>query len=553
MLSTKIKTVRKTIHRQPSGSARTAGIDLTQPTVSGNLAPPPDRFNLAHWCLSENVRLRGDKVAMILARPDGESLVDERWTFREFEDCVLRMAAGLTDDGTLQAGDRIMVRLENGIDYALLFFACLAAGLVPLPSSSQLTVEEAEFLLTDSGARAIAMADGLAIDHIPQGVQVLTPARVHNLRTFEHRADYADTAANDPAFLIYTSGTTGRPKGVQHAHRTGWGRQPMYDGWIDHSSDDIMMHAGRFNWTYTIGVGLLDPWARGATAVLYNGEADPGIWPRMIETYQATLFAAVPGIYRQMMKYSDLAAFDISSLRHALVSGEAMPPALREQWQAETGLEMYEALGMSEFSTYVSSSPRVPVRIGSPGRPQAGRRLAILSTNPDDGDDPLVAGEVGLLAVHRNEAGLMLGYWNRPEEDALVYRGEWFCGGDLAAIDEDGYLWYHGRNDDLMNAMGYRVSPLEVEQALSGHANIGEVAVTEVRINDQVSIICAFVVPKDADEVDGADILNFASEHLARYKCPREVVFIDALPRTANGKVRRKSLPDFHASSIKPD
>ena len=514
------------------------------------LPPPPKQFNLAHWCLAENVRLRGDKTAMILAHLDGAGFADERWSFREFEDCILRMAAGLKATGNLQRGDRVMLRLENGIDYCLLFFACLAAGYVPLPSSSQLTAEEAAFLLSDSGARAIAMADGLALDEVPGGVQILTPSMVHDLRTHTDRGDYANTAANDPAFLIYTSGTTGRPKGVQHAHRTGWGRQPMYDGWINHNDRDVMLHAGRFNWTYTLGVGLFDPWARGATAVLFNGEADKSIWPRMIEAYGATLFAAVPGVYRQMMKYNDLADFDLSSLRHALVSGEALPPALRDQWRSETGLEMYEALGMSEFSTYVSSSPRVPVRVGSPGRPQVGRRIAVLSRDVADGNDPLPVDEIGMLAVHRGEAGLMLGYWNRPEEDALVYRGDWFCGGDLAAIDADGYLWYHGRNDDLMNAMGYRVSPLEVEHAMSAHPDIGEIAVTEVRISDQVSIICAFVVPKDADQADANSILNFAHEHLAKYKCPREVIFIDALPRTANGKVRRKSLPDFHAKSV---
>jgi len=513
------------------------------------LPPPPARFNLARWCLQENVRLRGDKTAMILARPDGNGFADERWTFSQFEDCILHMAAGLSATGHLQTGDRVMLRLENGMDYALLFFACLAAGFVPLPSSSQLTAEEAEFLLNDSGARAIAMADGLALDDIPDDVLLLTPAMVRELRTHEHRADYADTLADDPAFLIYTSGTTGRPKGVRHAHRTGWGRQPMHDGWIGHTENDVIMHAGRFNWTYTIGVGLLDPWARGATAVLYNGEPDTSVWPRMIQAYGGTIFAAVPGVYRQMMKYNNLADFDLSSLRHVLVSGEAMPPALRDQWRTETGLEMYEALGMSEYSTYVSSSPGVPVRVGSPGRPQAGRRIAVLPREREDGDSPLPAGEIGMLAVHRGEAGLMLGYWNRPEEDDLVYRSDWFCGGDLAALDEDGYLWYHGRNDDLMNAMGYRVSPLEVEHILSGHSNVGEVAVTEVRVSDQVSIICAFVVARDADLIDGADILAYASEHLARYKCPREVVFIDALPRTPNGKVRRKSLPDFHTSS----
>jgi acyl-coenzyme A synthetase/AMP-(fatty) acid ligase len=240
-----------------------------------------------------------------------------------------------------------------------------------------------------------------------------------------------------------------------------------------------------------------------------------------------------------------MSKYELSSLRHALVSGEAMAPSLRRAWRAETGLEMYEALGMSEYSTYVSSSPTVPVRVGSPGKPQAGRRLAVLPIDAADGAAPLPPGDIGLLGVDRDEAGLMLGYWRRPEEDALVYRGEWFCGGDLASLDDDGYLWYHGRNDDLMNASGYRVSPLEVEQALSDHPQISEIAVTEVDISDQLSIICAFVVAKHAEQADAAAILDYAGDKLARYKCPRQIVFIDALPRTANGKVRRRGLREL--------
>ncbi len=139
----------------------------------------------------------------------------------------------------------------------------------------------------------------------------------------------------------------------------------------------------------------------------------------------------------------------------------------------------------------------------------------------------------------------MLGYWNRPEEDALVYRGDWFLGGDLAHFDAEGYLHYHGRNDDVMNALGYRVSPLEVEQCLSRHPAVAEVAVTEVAVRDGVTVIAAFVVPRDPDEPEGLDaapLLAFAHAHLAAYKCPREIIFTDALPRTANGKVRRRDL-----------
>jgi acyl-coenzyme A synthetase/AMP-(fatty) acid ligase len=136
----------------------------------------------------------------------------------------------------------------------------------------------------------------------------------------------------------------------------------------------------------------------------------------------------------------------------------------------------------------------------------------------------------------------MLGYWRRPDEEAEVYRGEWFIGGDLASFDADGYMWYHGRADDLMNAMGYRVSPQEVEAALTGHPDIQEVAVTELHVREDVTVIAAFVVPKEASEPDAASILKWAADRLAAYKCPREVVFVESLPRTANGKVMRRTL-----------
>ena len=146
---------------------------------------------------------------------------------------------------------------------------------------------------------------------------------------------------------------------------------------------------------------------------------------------------------------------DLSSLRHGVTAGEALPPALLEEWRERTGLELYEALGMSEISTFVSSGPGTPVRPGSPGRPQPGRCVAVLPV--DGGDEPLPPGQTGLLAVHRTDPGLMLGYWQRPEEEAQVMRGDWFVGGDLVDIGADGYVAFHGRADDVMNAMGYRV------------------------------------------------------------------------------------------------
>lgn len=501
---------------------------------------PPARFNMARYCIGRAAAALPDKIALIVVTaPDAALESAECWTYGALDDAVRRIAAGLLAEG-LRPGDRLMLRMPNTSDYALLFFGAIAAGIVALPASSQLTQNEADFLLADSGAVAVAIGGDLEID--AGDSRVLTPDDVTRLKKYEPLPDYALTACDDPAFLVYTSGTSGRPKGVLHAQRSAWGRRPMYDGWYGINSRDVILHAGAFNWTYTLGVGLTDPWANGATAVLYTGEKDIGIWPRLLEKTGATLFAAVPTLYRQILKYCDLDTCDLTRLRHGLTAGEALSPALLDAWRERTGKNLYEALGMSECSTYVSTGPSMEIRPGTPGKPQPGRSIAVLPVAGEP--QPLPAGETGLLAIHRSDPGLMLGYWNRPDEDELVYRGEWFVGGDLAEFDADGYLWYHGRADDVMNAMGYRVSPAEVEAALSSHSSIAEVAVTELQVNEGVSIIAAFVVPREGAVPDKAAILAHAEKALAAYKRPRDVFFIETLPRTANGKVLRRLLKE---------
>ncbi|HEX6959819.1 MAG TPA: AMP-binding protein [Ferrovibrio sp.] len=499
----------------------------------------PARFNMARYCLADNARRHPDKTAMILVGADNEL----RMTFGEVDLAVRRLAAGLRGLG-LPPGSRVMIRMANDADYALTYFATMAAGYVALPSSSQLTAAEAAYLLENSGAAVVAASAELAKGlRLPDGVVLIDPARLAQLKQSEPVADYADTAADDPAYLVYTSGTTGKAKGVLHAQRAAWGRRPMYAGWLGLHEDDVMLHAGAFNWTYTLGVGLVDPWAVGATTVLYNGPRDIQVWPKLLEKYRATIFAAVPTLYRQILKYCDLSAVDLSAFRHGVTAGEALPPALLAEWQERTGKPLYEALGMSEISTYISTGPGMKVKPGSPGKPQAGRRIAILPPE-GDGTEPLPQGEVGLLAVHRSDPSLMLGYWNRPDEEALVFRGEWFCGGDLASIDADGYVWHHGRNNDVMNAMGYRVSPVEVEAAIAEHPAIAEVAVTEMTVRSDVSVIAAYVVLREGNSASSEELQAFAHERLAAYKCPREWRFVTSLPRTANGKVQRKKLPE---------
>lgn len=499
---------------------------------------PPPRFNAARYCVAENARLRGDKTALVMV---GEGDAVNRLTYAEVDRAVRGIAAGLLALG-LKPGDRVMIRMGNEADYVLVYFAALAAGLVALPSSPQLTADEAAFLMENAGVAAVVVGAGFAKPAEARGRLWLDAGDIAAMKAGAPLPDYADTAAEDPATLVYTSGTTSRPKGVLHAHRAVWGRRPMHAHWLGLTETDVMLHAGTMNWTYTLGVGITDPWACGATAVLYNGPRDRGVWPGLIDRYGATIFAAVPSVFRQILKYADLDACDLSRLRHGVTAGEALSPDLLDDWTGITGIPLYEALGMSEVSTYVSSGPTIPVRPGSPGRPQPGRCVAIL---PAEGEPvPLPAGQTGLLAVHRSEPGLMLGYWRRPEEEAAVMRGDWFAGGDLASLDLDGYLWFHGRNDDLMNAMGYRVSPVEVESALADHPDVAEVGVAELPVRADVRVIAAFVVPRPGTAPEAEALIAWCHERLAGYKCPREIRFLEALPRTANGKVQRKRLAD---------
>ncbi len=504
---------------------------------------PPSRFNMAEYCLATAAKQTPDKAGLVVLNGDGPDTVNETWTHCELEHAVLAVANALKEKG-ISPGNRILIRLGNTIDYALLFFGALALGAVPIPTSSMLTDREADVIMKDADVQAVVQElqepRSEEATHTATAVHQFSHLDIVEMRHSTPLANYANTDADDPAFLIYTSGTTGKPKGVLHAHRSAWGRRPMYRDWYGINADDRILHAGAFNWTYTLGTGLTDPWANGATAIINTQPRDPSRWPGLIRETNATIFAAVPTLYRQILKYSPPGAIDLGELRHGLTSGETLPASVASEWRDRTGTRLHEAIGMSEMSTYISASPTNPAKPGTIGRAQSGRCIAILS--PEGGTVPLANGEIGLLAVHRTDPGLMIDYWHRPDETEKVFRGNWFIGGDLASIDDEGFLTHHGRADDLMNALGYRVSPLEVEQALLTTTGVNEIAVTDIAVRENVRIIVAFVVCGTG----GSDMLRnlkaTANASLADYKRPRDYTFVNSLPRTANGKIRRSDL-----------
>ncbi len=492
---------------------------------TGPYPPCPAEFNLTAHVLGKADRL-SDKIALAVVKPTGA----QRWSYGKLQQSILGCATGLLDAG-LRSGDRLLMRVGNSVEFPVAYLAAIAVGIVPIPTSAQLTASEVQVLI-DITQPAAVLHDG----------ETACPETVRVVRTDQMSQWYglppAEYDCGDPnrlAYIIFTSGTSGTPRAVCHAHRAIWARGMMFDGWYGLTEADRLMHAGAFNWTYTLGTGLLDPWTAGATAVIPAKGVEHAQIPLLIKRHEATIFAAAPGVYRNILKSG---ALDVPKLRHGLSAGEKLPASIRSAWHTATGLGIYEAFGMSECSTFISTVPGTTgLAPESLGHPQSGRRIAILGE-----DGPMPLGETGVIAVHQSDPGLMLGYLNQPEATASRFQGEWFLTGDLGEMTENNDILYHGRADDMMNAGGFRVSPLEVEAALLRHPDILDIGVTDIEIKADTRVIAAFYVSENT--LDTERLAQFAADHLARYKQPRVFRRIAALPRNANNKLMRRALPD---------
>ncbi|MEM8656577.1 MAG: AMP-binding protein [Pseudomonadota bacterium] len=491
---------------------------------AGPFLRTPDPFNLTDHTLRAG-RATPDKVALEVITAPGR--IAEAWRFEELEAAIRATMTGLASHG-LKRGDRLLLRLGHSVDFPILFFAATGLGAIPIPSSSQWTAREVAEAAAVARPKLTATAPGIEPGPGPH-IEAETYRGWRSLPP----ADFAMTQPDDPAFLIFTSGTGGQPKGVLHAHRSGWARRMMWRDWMDLRPTDRVLHAGAFNWTYTLGTGLTDPWAAGATALVYAGRPDRQVWPTLLARHGATIFAAAPGVYRQILQDEALIP-RLPRLRHGLSAGDTLPPTLAANWEERTGTRLHEALGMSEVSTYASASPHEPAM-----RPQRGRRVAVL----DIDGTALPHDTPGHLAISARDPGLMLGYWRGPDlPPDLPTRGEWFDTGDTATLSPDGVLTHLGRADDILNAQGYRVSPVEVETVLLAHPAVTEAAVVTRSLRADVTHIVAFVVLQTPEMDVEADILAHCSLNLARYKCPRAVYAVPKMPRTATGKLRRSAL-----------
>jgi acyl-coenzyme A synthetase/AMP-(fatty) acid ligase len=488
--------------------------------------PCPHPFNMAAHVLGHADEL-ADKVALAILSNKGA----RRYHYRDIKRSVLGVARGFLDMG-LTAGDRILIRLGNSVEFPLTYLAALAVDMVPVPTSSQLTDGEVQKIIDDVTPALIVRDPFVACPNTT--IPILA---VDNLAQFY---DYppAEFVYGDPdrlGYIVYTSGTSGRPRAVMHAHRAIWARQMMISDWYDLHQEDRLLHAGAFNWTFTLGTGLMDPWTVGATALIPTAGVDMAMLPLLMKRFDATIFAAAPGVYRRILQGDP--QIKLPKLRHALSAGEKLAPRTAASWSNATGTQIYEAFGMSECSTFISASPHRPASSDVLGWPQHGRHITII--DPQTGS-PVAANEEGVIAIHRDDPGLMLGYWNSPDETAEKFIGDWFLTGDYGFETPEGAIGYLGRRDDMMNAGGFRVSPIEVETQLLAHPDVETVAVTDVEIKPDTFIIVAFYTA--AHDIDAGALSAFCQERLARYKHPRAFVRLDVLPTNPNGKISRSAL-----------
>lgn len=528
----------------------------------------PETFNIAYACVRQHVEHNnGSKTALIF---EDDRLGTCELNYEQLDTLSGRFTHTLREL-CLDPGDRVLIRLPNAIDYPVSFFGCLKFGAVAVPTSTLLSAPEVTYLAKDSGARVLVthksmwpeLGPIISEDTQLEAILLTGPGempsvsdcagvQVLDLEMLLKDNPVDDTiiasSPDDPAYLVYTSGTTGYPKGVLHAHRSLIGRQPASHFWFDFKEGDRILHSGKFNWTYVLGTGLMDPLLHGHTVVVHEGKSDASVWPKLIAKHDCTIFIGVPTIYRQILQKTKFQGTDVPSLRHCMSAGEHLSDEMLFLWRARFGMDIYEAIGMSEFSYYISQNNQRPIRPGAAGFIQPGHDVVLL----DEHHQPAKAGEEGMIAIRDTDPGLFLGYWQLPQETAKSRSDGYFLTGDYARTDEDGYIWFVGRKDDIINTFGYRVSPHEIERVIKTHPDVADcVALGEASGKDKILVSVCIILNPDATTSD-QDILEFGNNNLARYKAPKLVHFYQDFPRTKNGKVLRKKmlaeLADKHTS-----
>ena len=514
----------------------------------------PERYN---WAYDVFDRWGSDpgKVAMVWVSSDGVSC---KVTFRELGERSRRAANALAGLGA-SPGDRVFVMLPRVVEWWELFLGCMRARLVPVPGTTLLTPKDIEYRINVS-ASIIAVTDAEGLDKI-ESVRKDCPSLRHVvvvgdgsgrsgyeelLKAASPDLPHPHNLSSDPLVVYFTSGTTGLPKMVLNTHASyPIGHVITGKFWLDNRPTDLHWTLSDTGWAQAAWTCLFAPWNMGAAIFIWDhrGRFDPEATMRMFEEYPISTFFAPPTAYR-MLVLEDLRRYKAKALRHCVAAGEALNPEVIEAWKEGTGHHIWEGYGQTETVLLAATFPGVPYKPASMGVTSPGFYMAVVDENGNE----LPAGEEGELAVRtrpERPVGLFPEYWRNPEANAKAFRGDWYYTGDLATRDDDGYFWFVGRADDVIISASYRIGPFEVESALVEHPAVAESAVIGKADALRGEIVKAFVVlapGKRPSEALADDLQEHVRRVTAPYKYPREVEFVEELPKTISGKIRRAEL-----------
>jgi len=522
------------------------------------LAVPP-RFNWAHDTFDAWARDPA-KLALLWVSPDGQP---RHFTFAEMGERSRRFANVLAGLG-VAPGERVFIMLPRVWQFWEMVLGSIRARAVSMPGTTLLTTKDIQYRLTVSDASVVITDEENApkIDH----VLAECPSVKHRIvlgragggwLAYERlmaRASaslaHPGNASSDPMMIYFTSGTTGYPKMVLHTHASyPIGHVITGSFWLTNTPADLHWTISDTGWAQVAWTHFFGPWNMGAAIFVWDARGkkfEPAQTLEMLERFPITTFFAPPTAYRMFVQ-EPLKRYAFRTLRHCMGAGEAVNPEVIDAWREGTGHHIYEAYGQTETVLLAATYPVIRWKPGSMGLTAPGHTLGIID---DDGHE-LPRGTEGEIAVRvrpERPVGLFREYWRNPEATERCHRGDWYATGDRATMDDDGYLWFIGRADDVINSASYRIGPFEVESALVEHAAVAEAAVIGKADPLRGEIVKAFVVLAPG-HAGSATLVAELQEHVktvtAPYKYPREIEFVTDLPKTISGKIRRTELRDM--------